>query len=81
MTASTVNGEIACKYIIKLSTGSTDNISRQKLYRIQIKIRYIQTSKIDKINLESAEWFKSLHLQVVFTIDERSVLYGTIQHR
>lgn len=59
----------------------TENLYRLKLYRAQIKIRHIQTSKIDKINLQSAEWLKSLHLQAVYTIDERSVPYGTVQHR
>ena len=67
------------KYII-LFTGGTYNINRQKLYWAQIKITCIQTSKTDKINLEIAEWLKSLHHEAVSITDELSVLYFTVQY-
>jgi hypothetical protein len=79
LTSSTVNGKIHCKYIIILSKGGTYNINRQKLYRTQIKVRRSQTSKTDKINLEIAEWLKSLHHEAVCTMDELYVLYWTVQ--
>ena len=79
LTSSTVNGKIHCKYIIILSTGGTYNINRQRLYRTQIKVRRSQTSKADKINLEIAEWLKSLHHEAVCTMDELYVLYSTVQ--
>jgi hypothetical protein len=77
LTSSTVNGKIHWKYIIIPSTGGTYNINRQKLYRTQIKIRCIQISKTDKINLEIAECLKSLHHGAVCLMDEISVFYCT----
>jgi hypothetical protein len=34
----------------------TDNIDRLKLYRTQIKIKRIEISEIDKINIPIVEW-------------------------